>query len=308
MSISDSWRGLILGITFPALVGCALTPTAPWLWGGELACHWGAWAAFAALPAVALWAKVPVVSGPLLVLVLVGAAPSFLGAWSPRAPQPPAGEGLTVAWGNHYIVTSPVRRSSNIAALLASDPDLVGLAEVNQSADRPGIDAKRWPHQYWLEDPRWHDYTALLSRHPISSVDIIDHPHGHPFFVATVEVRGRRLSVVCAHTESPRGPAPITMRNEQIALIASTVRGLATTGPVLVMGDLNVTPASPGWAPLVEAGLERPISEPATWHAVLGPYGIPIDHILGVGLAIAPPTPVDLPYSDHRGLITRVAW
>ncbi len=309
MRIPATWREVILGLSLPAGVMCALAPTAAWWWPGELACHWGAQGAVLLLPAVALWAKRPRVSGMLMALVLAGAAPTFLAAWGPRATVPGEGAGLVVASGNLFVYASPESRAAGVKALEAGDPGIIALAETIESEDRPRVDATRWPFQVWQPPGgrKFRDSVALLSRHPILSHEILD-PEVQPLLVATLDVQGRLLHVLVVHTASPVSPAHTRYRNANYDLIATTARRLAATGPVLLLGDFNGSPASPAWDILAGAGILRPLREPATWVSLIGPLGIPIDHVLGIGLAIASPEAVTLPGSDHRGLITRVAW
>ena len=96
-------------------------------------------------------------------------------------------------------------------------------------------------------------------------------------------------------------------RDRQLAMLARQLQDHPE--PVIVLGDFNLTPGTQMWRTFTGYTklLRAPGPEPATWPAVLGPFGISIDHILARGAAISELTAFEIPGSDHRGLKAMVS-
>jgi endonuclease/exonuclease/phosphatase (EEP) superfamily protein YafD len=236
-----------------------------------------------------------------LVGVVMGCARWTTAAYEVRAPAATAHPALVVAVANVYTLNR--ERGRAIEAALAPRPDLVCLLETGRS-DQADFASVGWlPHQVWDES---NVGIALLSALPFDSQRIHSEVRP-PFIEAVVHIGEEPVEVIACHVASPTSERAERTRQETMAAIAKTIAG--HPGPVLVLGDLNLAVGSPLWSRLRDqAGLSRPTAhEPATWPAVLGPFGIGIDHVLGRGLGIDPPRALVLPGSDHRGLVTRVA-
>ncbi len=286
-----------------------------WLrWSGELACHWGAHAAIALIPALILWRRRAVVCGVLLSCQLIGCVPVLLAGWEPRLPAPAAGDTtITVAHGNlnKWNAPGPVRQAA-VDAVLANDGDITVLVEAYRDHDAPRVDRVRWPYQEWHAAPaRAHgDYLVLLSRFPILNHAILDEDT-QPTIQATLDVHGRRLHVYAVHPPSPWVPRLLIGRDRHLDSIRAHLTALLARdpAPVLLVGDFNLGVASPRWRELLQAiGCHRPGGrEPATWPSQLSGLGIAIDHVLGRDLAMTPSTTFPIANSDHLGLATRIS-
>ncbi len=306
-------RIVLLWVTAPLAVACLLSTTARWWFAGEMAGDLSLHAAILLLPALIVWRRSVIVSALLLGAFVVGLLPSWRAAWEERAPAPASEQpAITVACANLYLYNDRAVRPQAVAAVLAEQPQLVVLAESISSIDRAGVPLLEYPYQIWQPQlgRKWQDCVVLLSKLPITASTIHD-IETQPFISATVDANGHPLHVIAVHTISPVSPARLVERNAQFERLSEHVSRLAQDGaPVLLLGDCNLTVASPVWRDLRDAsGLRRAIGpEPASWHALLGPSGITIDHILGRGLALGPQTAFTIPGSDHRGLRGTIAW
>jgi endonuclease/exonuclease/phosphatase family metal-dependent hydrolase len=97
-----------------------------------------------------------------------------------------------------------------------------------------------------------------------------------------LQVQGREVRVFSVHTTWPVAPASAGRRNEQLARLAEQAR--AVTLPLVVVGDLNVTPFSPHFQQLLADGGLRSAADgfgwQPTWPTFMPPAGIQIDHAL----------------------------
>lgn len=92
---------------------------------------------------------------------------------------------------------------------------------------------------------------------------------------------GMPISILAVHPPSPTSGAKSAVRDEQLAGVADWAR--AQDRPVVVVGDLNASPWSHSFRPLTESGLVSSLDGfglQASWPSVLGPFGVPIDHLL----------------------------
>lgn len=294
-------RWLSLLPALPAAAWCLAGLAAPWWWYGELACHWNLHAIVLLLPALVAWRWRPWVAAPLLAVLLGGLWPSLQHAWEPRLARPaPGATSLRVGAGNLYGHSG--RHAEAIAGYTARGLDLVVLVEI-----LPGERwlCHDWPHQAWAPNQRNGDAIALLSRHPLEGVVV--HDDGTtPFIEALVHHPAGDLRVLACHPTAPYHVRLAGWRDRGWRSIAAAVA--AHEGPVIVMGDLNGSPCTPSWEIFSRAGLQPVAGRlPATWPSRFGPWGIPIDHVLGRGVQVRSDGVVDIPGSDHRGVLASVA-
>jgi len=160
-------------------------------------------------------------------------------------------------------------------------PDLIGLVEV----DRRWLDAIAPAVAGYagrLEQPRGDNFgVALYARQPLTgSIETLASPL--PSAVARVTIDGATLEVILVHPLPPMSQAALAAQGAELDAVADRAR--RSTGPVVVMGDLNATPWSTPFRRLIarsglcdsRAGFGVEASFPAS-SAVLR---IPIDHLL----------------------------
>ena len=225
------------------------------------------------------------------------------------------------------------------AAIRTLDADVLALQEVDRdqprsggadftqvAADVMGATAHRFvaaiagtPGETWQaatgeEQPGTAAYgIALLSRHPVNRWQVLRLPplrvpvpmwrarlrpdmvrdEVRVAVIATVQAPGGALTVATTHLSFLPGWNLVQLRRVAAALSAES-------GPVLLMGDLNVGPGPAGRV----TGL-RPLAQGSTF-----PADAPkrqLDHILGRGVGSADGgAVVPLPLSDHRALAADV--
>jgi len=230
--------------------------------------------------ALALVVARPRVAAVLTAVLVVNTVPMVSAV--PETTDAPVGVPLRVLVSN-VEQTNPDHRA--VAELIAAArPDLVALVEVDRTwldALGPSLDGL----DHAVEVPRsdWFG-VALRSRWPLTDVEVVDAPGpASPWIVATLEVEGAApATVVVAHPHPPVTRDRAAARDAQLEAIGR--RLAATTGPRLVVGDLNATPWSTPMARLLEqAGLEvagGPLGPRGTWPSRLPLLRLPIDHVL----------------------------
>jgi endonuclease/exonuclease/phosphatase (EEP) superfamily protein YafD len=121
---------------------------------------------------------------------------------------------------------------------------------------------------------------------------------------------GRSLRLFGVHTNWPMAPGSAGRRNEQLEQLARHARSV-TSLPLVIVGDLNVSPFSPHFHRLLEEGRLRSAADgfgwQPTWPSFLLPAGIQIDHAL-VSSAVTVKSFGRGPFdgSDHRPIVVDV--
>lgn len=236
----------------------------------------------------AWWLGSPLLGGPVLGLMAAMLAFSNLIVILPlywRAGHALAATAQTPVW--RVLFANLWQPNQSHAAVLRlveqNNPDLVLLVETNQRwLDE--LEPLRRAYPFWVVQPREDNYgVALLSRYPILEREVrAFSAAGVPSIVANIDLEGRAITVVCTHPPPPKSHAQTRARDEQMANLANLVA--LRTRPMLVCGDLNLTPWSPVfWKFTRRGGLSdsaRGFGVQATW-PVGKPYmSVPIDHCL----------------------------
>jgi endonuclease/exonuclease/phosphatase (EEP) superfamily protein YafD len=247
---------------------------------------------------------------PAVLAMVLGAwhaLPGFASSSGAVASQACAGPAFTVATVN--VQFSNGRRDAFRAWLATQPADFLVIQEVTEAwaAELEAQTAYPYRHVLSREDPYG---LALLSRWPMESVTLVDLAgDGLPSFAGILDAGGQRIRFLGLHTHWPLTPALAAARDEALRGAA----GLASTAdlPVVLLGDLNVTPDSPAFRRLLdEAGLRdvmhgrgwRP-----TWLAEFWPLALRIDHVLvSSGLCVEHAEVGPALGSDHRPVVARL--
>jgi endonuclease/exonuclease/phosphatase (EEP) superfamily protein YafD len=167
-------------------------------------------------------------------------------------------------------------------AIRAANPDILVLEEINSRWVRD----LAWLGQsypYRRIEPREDNFgIGLFSKRPFAESNVIYIGRSEvPSILATVRADQGNLCVVATHPLPPFGREYSRCRNEQLELLSDHVR---SPGPVLVLGDLNVTPWSYHFRRLLErTGLKdssRGFGVQTTWPNFSPLFRIPLDHCL----------------------------
>jgi endonuclease/exonuclease/phosphatase (EEP) superfamily protein YafD len=294
-----------------ALVGLAtgLALLAPLGWPFELFAHFRGQYAAAALVLVPLlvWRRRPVATALAIGLAAWNAAPGLHRAISAAPTGGCAGPSITVATVNlRYSNEDP---GPFLDWLAATPVDLVVVQEVTTHWRQVLEQLGSHPHRYLLdrEDPYG---IGVLSRWPLESAGTIDLAgDGLPSVEGIVDAGGQRFRFLGLHTHWP--VVPHLAESRDLALREAARLARDSDLPVVLLGDLNLTPDAPAFPRLIrESGLRDVMDGPRwspTWRAGFWPLALRIDHILvsqgwcvehaGVGPSIG---------SDHRPVTARL--
>jgi len=255
-----------------------------WGWMWELASHFRAQYAAALTFCAALlflrqqpvWAAA---AGAGALLNFATFLPWYLSAASgPSTPNGKPIRALLLNLDHHNRAADRV-----ISLVRMVDPDLILFIEVTRRwKTRLSALEQAYPFRVGLARPRgWG--MLLLSRLPLECSQVLDRRRsGIPGVVAGVSVGRRRLTLIGAHPFAPVSRRYAASRNRQLAALARLAA--AQERPVVVLGDLNITPWSPYFHQLLRAGGLRDsrcgFGVQPTWPAWCWPLRIPIDHCL----------------------------
>ena len=288
MKSSISITGLLIATGFLACLATLVGFLGPFWWGFELATHFRVQYALAlggfALILLALrqwgWSAL---FGAFALLNAALVAPAF---WEdePATPGVAAGNSPTLR-ALLANVNADNRDSERLQRLIAeSDPDVILLLEATPwLLDRLRDLGQRYPHR--VAEPRDDLFgIALFSRHPFLQSGIVRFGDAisPPTITATINAGRRPFTLIGFHPWPPVSADLAEGRNEQLQALATRVR--QSQVPVLVLGDLNLSPWSPWFTQLLtDTGLRdsrRGRGLQPSWPAGWWPLWIPIDHAL----------------------------
>jgi endonuclease/exonuclease/phosphatase (EEP) superfamily protein YafD len=295
LALLPSWLGLLGG----------------WHWALDLLAHfrWQYGIASVLVLAWAVWSRRRVLATLAALTLLLNAALIGQLAWTAHIDDEVANDfSMRVVAFN--VLTSNPDKQRALDYLLATDADVIGLVEVDQTWLEAMVPLQaKYPYQF--AEPRPDNFgVALFSRIPLERAELLwlGEPQ-LPSIEASMWHQGRHLSVIVTHPMPPMGARNAALRDGQLARLADHVSQLQM--PVLVVGDLNVTPWSAGMRILTARGLGlrslRPPWTP-TWRAT-SVFAVPIDHALSTAPLVITSRSVgpDLG-SDHRPLDFTVGW
>ena len=170
-----------------------------------------------------------------------------------------------------------------LEAIEQADPDLLVLEEVTPKwADELKILHSTYP--YRVAEPQEGCFgIMLLSKHPIKNSKVVFiGTEELPSITADIYFPNGEISVIGTHPLPPVGGRFSKSRNDQLAALPEIIH--QQKHPVLLIGDLNVSPWTPHFGRLVKnSGLKNSMQgfgfQP-TWPAQLPFLKIPIDHVL----------------------------
>lgn len=171
------------------------------------------------------------------------------------------------------------------AYLEGQSADILVLSEVTPRWQEKLVELEgRYP--YSVIRPRWNPWgIALYSRFPLHDVEDLDLGDDRSSHLrVTVELPAGAVALYAVHLASPPSRGQSQQRNTQLHQLAQRIARDDSGLPVVVAGDLNITPYSPYFRDLLrDAGLRDarlPFGPHVTWPVLPVPIGIPIDHCL----------------------------
>lgn len=306
MRTFDSVLLIALGAVAAATLFAVL---APFGWPFELFSHFRIqYAALALVLAVLLaWRRGAAAGVLALALAAWHAAP---GVQRALAGPPVSGcSGPSVAVATVNLNFSNHDKSRLLDWLEGQDADVIVLQEVTPAWAEALAGAAAHPHRYMLT--RGDQYgIGVMSRHPLLRVDPVDLAgDGLPALDLAASVDGHALRVLGLHTRWPVLPDLARARDRALEQAATLAR--TSELPVVLAGDLNLTPDSPAFGRLLESSGLRDAAAGRrwrpTWLAGFWPLALRIDHLLVSQGVCVEQTEVGPPFgSDHRPVTARL--
>lgn len=275
----------------------------------ELLSHFRAQYALGFLLLAALLAalkKWPLVVGAL---VLCGAhAALVLPVYSSGTTAKAAGARLRIVYLN--VHTGNLEHDRVLAFVQEQSADVVLLVEVDDTW-MSSLEPLREMYPTRIAQPRFDNFgIALFSKLAVEgNIETLGGPDAPPTIVARHPASS--LTLIGTHPVPPIDAAFASRRNRQLDALAARAVGLE--GPVVLVGDLNMTPWSPHFTSLLERSRLRDsrvgFGVHSSWPAPLPSFlRIPIDHCL-----VSPSVAVTSRHigpslgSDHLPLVVEVA-
>ncbi|MCA9085020.1 MAG: endonuclease/exonuclease/phosphatase family protein, partial [Planctomycetaceae bacterium] len=169
-------------------------------------------------------------------------------------------------------VLSGNRRMDDIAtAMVEHQPDVIAVLEVTSGHihDLRTRFQTVYPYQWFRADDRGNFGIGLLSRIPFRTVqEVVFNDSRIPSVEAELQFsEAQLLTLIATHTLPPMGPTAFAHRNQHLAMLAEHVVDTASRNPIVVVGDLNLTP----WSPVYDDWLQNS----GLNSALAGPYAFP---------------------------------
>jgi endonuclease/exonuclease/phosphatase (EEP) superfamily protein YafD len=208
-----------------------------------------------------------------------------------------------------HLNTSVDRADSGAIALEAERQQadiVVLLGKLTGNELLPAVLRDRYP---WRLDCAWLGCNIIiLSRFPARRMEFPAEP-------PRIEGRTRRLMV--ARVDTPAGAMTLAathfvrpFEDRAQAMEAEYLSGLirALPAPLVLVGDFNLSPWSQRFQQFAAgSSLRRADATWGTWPTILGPLGIPVDHVLLSADTRATVSRTGDLGSHHLGLITRIS-
>jgi endonuclease/exonuclease/phosphatase (EEP) superfamily protein YafD len=223
---------------------------------------------------------------------------------------------LSVTTAN--VFTANQRYSDIESELTQSNSDVVAIVEL--SSDLAAHLSQNFVRQYPYSIKQPLDLgnfgIGLYSKRPFETAKIMYfNSDDIPSIAATVVCQEQRIHILATHTLPPMGRFGFAHRNTHLRMVTSYVqerRRAHPDVPLLVVGDLNITPWSPVYHDFLNASQLASAGTGAgwtpTWYLYPAfPFGLVLDHVLMTReLACQSYTVGSDAGSDHRFVTTQL--
>lgn len=284
-----------------------------WWWGFDLFSHFRVQYAAVALVLFLLFFAIRVRASAWLtaLLLAINLAPIALLYWPKAAAVESGASAQRVLMMNVYRGNPGIQRV--LRYVRQENPDVLVLEEVTKAWVGPlkGLEA-RYPFR-WVHPGDALTGIAVFSRSmPVQTRLINLGRADKPSLLLTLGVGpegGQKLSILGTHFSPPVGAAHARVRNQELASLARIAK--EHVWPLVVVGDLNITPFSPLFTrTLRDGGLKS--CDGGGWHPTwpmwAPPLGIQIDHCLATEGVVTSDFRVGPSLgSDHRGFTVKIS-
>ncbi len=232
--------------------------------------------------------------------------------WYLPTSNPPGGAETNLRIVTANLLVSNTKHDLFLDFIRETDPDIIFLQEPDSYWAR-SLDALKETYTHYAVKPAPNTFgIAMFSRLPLDSVEIINYADSDlPSVHAELTVNGRHLSVLSYHTWPPFSSYHLELRDKALDYVTQYVADADDL--VIVAGDLNVTPWSPGYKRMIrQSGIKnarRGYGIKPTWSNIPSPIALlPLDHVLlSPGIAVRDFRVGPNINSDHRPLLVELA-
>ncbi len=193
---------------------------------------------------------------------------------------------LSITFAN--VLTKNKRHDDIIADLTSRNPDVIAVVELDSAlATKLSTEiSAEFPYALIRPQDSGNFGIGLFSKYPLRDQDVFELNLPIESIAATVTIAGQDYRIFATHPLPPMGPSAYANRNlhlEQLADRIDTFRTQSPQTPVVLVGDLNLTPWSPLFADLEQSsGLHRVcegLGVAPTWYRFPSfPFGLVLDH------------------------------
>lgn len=215
-------------------------------------------------------------------------------------------EGPTVRVMSSNLLASNTEYHEHVRYIRDIDPDVIVFQEYTCAwAEALSSALSEYEHKVSLslESPFG---IALFSKLPIDSSNRAVSNNSHrPSIDSVVSMASGKLRIIGAHPPPPLSQQLYEERNAQLQALANVTKSADL--PLVVLGDLNITPWSAHFREFVEIGRlrdgRRGFGILPTWPAGFMVLQIPIDHVIvNDGVDVVQMSSSDELASDHRSI------
>lgn len=296
-----------------ASLGTLASLGAAWHWLPDLASHFPLHYALLLIPATALLAAMRRrwAAGFCAVCALYNAwllTPLF------RAPEAePAGGGAVLRVMEINLLRENGHSNEALRVIGEARADVVVALELTPEwIERLAALREEYPHV--VAEPQDDCFgLAVFSRFPVVESRVLWLGYGFvPTLRVTLDVDGRKINLVATHPVPPKDGMQSDVRNDQLRDLAR--EAAQRERPLLLVGDLNITPWSPHFRALIrDGGLHdsgRGAGLSGTWPSFAPSWlRIPIDHVLATPEFRVTHREIGRPFgSDHVPLVVDVGY
>ncbi len=252
----------------------------------------------------------------IAVVVFAVHLPWFLTALPETTKTAIVHESFSITCAN--VLTTNRQHEAVLADLIDRDPDVIVIVELSSSLSQK-LRAElgtEYPDQIMRPQDRHNFGIGLISKYPVSDVEVFEAGANSGESIAvTITTKKQAYRVYAVHPVPPMGTQGFEYRNRQLQGIAAHVKRYLddhAAFPIVLVGDLNLTPWSPLFASFqTSSGLLRAIDRfdlnPTWYRYPWFPFGLQLDHglisqnVTCIGYQVGPFTG-----SDHRSITLRV--
>jgi len=224
----------------------------------------------------------------MVLACLVVHLPSFRSVLPELSNRRPSTELLKITTAN--VLTQNQRHRDILTDILSRDPDVFVILELSQSLAETleSEVSSTYPHSIVRPMDGANFGIGLYSRHPIVDADVFALNTEIESIAATIQLHGNPCRVIATHPLPPIGARGFRLRNEHLQQLGAKIRNAIENSPetpIVLVGDLNLTPWSPHFAMFeIDSGLRRAFNRPSvtpTWYQYpFFPCGLMLDHVM----------------------------